>query len=192
MTVDGSRIGAAIGSYDKNALRKRQEQLAQTARIKEEGQKQAMRVLTEAMEQETPMEEARAEANDLLSALSTKIIATCMSQAQEHLSDIMEKNQKRADELEKKKREKEERKQRKEEREAIRQRKLVLKRVLVPAVQAENSLEQEVPVEKTRTGAAIDSEEMPDDAYMVSVQKYVMVTETTAPIKIRSLLNVKA
>lgn len=185
MTVDGKKIGATAMLADQNALRRRKEQLEETARKKEEGQKQAVHILTTAMEKGTSMEEARIAANDLLAALSEEIVSDCMSRARDHISDILEQNQKKADEIAEKKRKKEEQKQRREEREAIRKRKLVLKRVLVPVTQAGDGALDEVPCDPIDEGS-------PDEAYLVGVQKYVMTTEVTTPTKIRSLLNLKA
>ena len=108
-----------------------------------------------------------------------------MSRARDHISDILEQNQKKADEIAEKKRKKEEQKQRREEREAIRKRKLVLKRVLVPVTQAGDGALDEVPCDPIDEGSL-------DEAYLVGVQKYVMTTEVTTPTKIRSLLNLKA
>ena len=50
MTVDGKKIGATAMLADQNALRRRKEQSEETARKKEEGQKQAVHILTTAME----------------------------------------------------------------------------------------------------------------------------------------------
>ena len=107
MTVDGKKIGATAMLADQNALRRRKEQLEETARKKEEGQKQAVHILTTAMEKGTSMEEARTAANDLLAALSEEIVSDCMSRARDHISDILEQNQKKADEIAEKKRKKE-------------------------------------------------------------------------------------
>ena len=160
MTVDGKKIGATAMLADQNALRRRKEQLEETARKKEEGQKQAVHILTTAMEKGTSMEEARTAANDLLAALSEEIVSDCMSRARDHISDILEQNQKKADEIAEKKRKKEEQKQRREEREAIRKRKLVLKRVLVPVTQAGDGALDEVPCDPIDEGS-------PDEAYLV-------------------------
>lgn len=192
MTVNGQGIAAAAGTVDRNALRKQKEQQVQMVRKKEEGKKQAAHILTSAMEQGTSMEEARETVNDLLAALSAEIVADCMNRVREHVSDILEQNQKKADELAEKKRKKEERKQKKEEQEAIREGKLVLKRVLVPVPQAGTALADAVPVCETRAGDTAKTAELPEEAYLVGVQKYVMATEVTAPEKIRSILNVKA
>ena len=89
MTVDGKKIGATAMLADQNALRRRKEQLEETARKKEEGQKQAVHILTTAMEKGTSMEEARTAANDLLAALSEEIVSDCMSRARDHISDIL-------------------------------------------------------------------------------------------------------
>ena len=99
MTVDGKKIGATAMLADQNALRRRKEQLEETARKKEEGQKQAVHILTTAMEKGTSMEEARTAANDLLAALSDEIVSDCMSRARDRISDILEQNQKKADEI---------------------------------------------------------------------------------------------
>lgn len=185
MTVDGKKIGAAAMLADQNALRRRKELLEETARKKEEGQKQAVHILTDAMKKGTSMEEARTAADDLLAALSMEIVSDCMSRVRGHISDILEQNQKKADEIAEKKRKKEEQKQKREEREAIRKRQLVLKRVLVPVTQAGDAVLNEVPCDPM-------DEESPDETYLVGVQKYVMTTEVTTPTKIRSLLNLKA
>lgn len=49
------------------------------------------------------MEEARTAANDLLAALSDEIVSDCMSRARDRISDILEQNQKKADEIAEKK-----------------------------------------------------------------------------------------
>ena len=99
MNINGSSIGATIGIIDKEVLRKRRENQERIAKKKEEGQKEAVKIITDAMEKGISMVDARKEADDVLAVTSKDIVGECLNQVREHIRDTIEENEKKAQEL---------------------------------------------------------------------------------------------
>ena len=175
MNINGSSIGATIGIIDKEVLRKRRENQERIAKKKEEGQKEAVKIITDAMEKGISMVDARKEADDVLAVTSKDIVGECLNQVREHIRDTIEENEKKAQELKEKKKKKEERKKEKEEREAIRKGRLVLKQVLIPVVR-EAAFETEVVAE----------------VGMEEVYRYVMAVDMPTSVDVGDLLDTQA
>lgn len=176
MNINGSGIGAATGVLDKEALRKRQANQQRIAKKKEEGQKRAVKILTDAMENGTSMVDARKKADTVLASAGSEIIEEYRKQVKEHIQDVQEKNQKKAQELKEKKQEKEERKRERKKKEAIRKRRLVLKRVLVPVIQ-EPETELEAEIEDTA------------EISMKGVYRYVLAVNMPTVVDVGDLLD---